>query len=359
MNADLTDGDASLELTAVTGEGQVTGQRRRKISRQGTTDGVLALALALVLAAALALIAGKRGDTFDTAIYREYFNTVADEPIEWAYFDRTHFEIGFQLLTRLIHGATTDVEIYFFLITMAGLWCVIRTAQLLRINAAAVLLYFGASLFPMLFLVQMRQGLANCIGFLGLAYYSRGRNDKAWVFLLAAVSIHVSAFLLFLVMVCDWLWRTTRTSLGVWVMVLVVAIYASKGLLYSMNWSRVDYYLNNPDFAQAANILRVSTFKYVGLAMAASWLMLTRKTADIRPLVIACIAAVAMRIVFADNSAFSGRLGASLTFAEIFLVPWLLRSAGQSVLLIVLPVLCAISAYYLLFIEHREILILY
>jgi len=68
---------------------------------------------------------------------------------------------------------------------------------------------------------------------------------------------------------------------------------------------------------------------------------------------------VVIRVVFADNAAFSGRLGASLTFSEIFLVPWVLRRLGREFLWVGLPFIDAVSGYYLLFIEHPEILILY
>ena len=329
-----------------------------RVSR-GSLIRLLVTVSSVAVITALAVIAALRRDTYDTAIYRDYFQYCQQSNFKWAFYDDQNFEIGFQLLTRLIAAATDDPREYFFVLTFAGLACTLRAARIFSVNPLAVLLYFAASLYPLLFLVQMRQGLANSIGFLGLAFYTRGRGLRATSLLLLATSIHVSALLLLMMLICDRMWRRSHTTIGVWIIVVITAICLGRTVLYSLSWGRVVYYLDNPEFNQAADVLRISTFKYLGLAFAGAWLLRKRMEEPVRLLVITCAAAVVMRVVFADNTAFSGRLGASLTFCEIFLVPWLLRRLGREFLWVGLPLVGAISAYYLLFIEHPEILILY
>jgi hypothetical protein len=320
---------------------------------------LLATALSIVVITILSLIAALRRDTYDTAIYRDYFRHCHQSNPQWAVYDDQNFELGFQLLTRGIAAATEDAREYFFVLTFAGLACTLGAARLFGIGPLAVLLYFAASLYPLLFLVQMRQGLANSVGFLGLAFYTRGKGLRATSLLLLAATIHVSALLLLMMVICDWMWRRSRTSMGVWIIVVITTIYLGKTMLYSLSWGRVVYYLENPEFNQPADILRISTIKYLGLAIAAACWLRKRMEEPVRLLVITCAAAVVMRVAFSDNAAFSGRLGASLTFCEIFLVPWLLRRLGREFLWMGLPLVGAISAYYLLFIEHPEILNLY
>lgn len=317
------------------------------------------MVLSLAAVTILAVIAALRRDTYDTAIYRDYFQYCHQSDPQWAFYDDQNFELGFQLLTRSIAAATEDPREYFFVLTFVGMACTLHAARMFRVAPLALVLYFAASLYPLLFLVQMRQGLANCIGFLGLAYYTRGKGLWATGLLLLAATIHVSALLLLMMLVCDWIWRRSRTSMGVWIIVIVMTIYLGRTMLYSLSWGRVVYYLDNPEFNQAANVLRISTLKYLGLSVAAAFLLRKRMEEPVRLLVITCAAAVVMRVIFADNAAFSGRLGASLTFSEIFLVPWLLRRLGRGFLWVGLPLVGAVSAYYLLFVEHPEILILY
>lgn len=340
------------------GEAGEGGHHPIRISRTSVVR-LLVSVLSIAVITTLAAIAALRRDTYDTAIYRDYFQHCHQSDRQWAFYDDQNFELGFQLLTRAIAAATDDPREYFFVLTFAGLACTLRAARIFGAGPLAVLLYFAASLYPLLFLVQMRQGLANSIGFLGLAFYTRGRGLRAAILLLLAATIHVSALLLLMMLICDWMWRRSRTTMGVWIIVVITTIYLGRTMLYSLSWGRVVYYLDNPEFNQAADVLRISTLKYLGLAVAAACLLRKRMEEPVRLLVITCAAAVVMRVVFADNAAFSGRLGASLTFCEIFLVPWLLRRLGREFLWIGLPLVSVVSAYYLLFIEHPEILILY
>jgi len=316
------------------------------------------LGVTVLVSIALGFIAARRGDTYDTAIYRAYFEASLEVPIRWSYFDDSHIEIGFQLLTRAIADLTNNVQIYFFIITVGGLFCIGRTARLCGVNRVSALVYFGCSLYPLLFLVQMRQGLANCVAFYGLALYCHRRYGIALGMLLLACSIHVSAALVALSLIGYILWRRVRISLLPMLVLLALGIYCGKYWLYSMNWSRLEYYLNNPEFNQPANIFRLSTFKYLFIGLSAA--MLSRRSSESqRLLVFICFSAVLMRVIFADNSAFSGRLGASLTFGEIFIVPRLLERCGRGICWLAFPALCAASIYYLLYIEHPEILALY
>jgi hypothetical protein len=315
---------------------------------------VATFALILVLS----VIAARRGQTYDTEVYREYFQNLQGHPFEWSYFDYWHMEIGFQLLTRAIGAITENTQIYFFIITAAGLICLWRAAHLFAVPPFAALLYFGASLFPLLFLIQMREGFADCLGFCGVAYFARQRYLGSAVLLLFACTIHVSAILIAAFVVGYIAVRKWDLPVIWTICAAAVILLIGKKWLYSTSWSRVQYYLESPEYNEAASIFRLSTLKYVAISCL-GLLLLKRRTAATNLLIMSCIAAVVIRIVFADNYVFSGRFGATLSIAEIFLLPCLADRLGRIWLWVGVPVACIISAIYLLMIEHPHILELY
>ena len=307
---------------------------------------------------ALSLVASQRGMTFDTQNYRAYFYDCHYTRAQFEFFDEQHFEIGFQLFTRGIATITDSSEIYFFLVTLVSISLFVKGASNIGASRGLALAYFSCSLFPLLFLVQMRQGLADCMAFCGMTYFSNRKHGPALLLLVAAVTIHVSSAVVLLLVVAHGVMGNLRIPWWLSIAFIAIALCAGKILLYGTNWSRVTFYLLNPEYSGPADVFRLSSLKFV-LVVGLAIVVFGFRNKAYALLILACATGVLIRFVFYDNYAFSGRLGAHLTFAEVYLIPSMFSRWGYAATAIVFPAFCLLSLYYLLFIEHHHLVELY
>lgn len=173
----------------------------------------------LITAVQLVLLLGLRDLSvgIDTRTYSEMFFTVLNGGRV------SHIEIGNQILIWLatrISQEPTAMYLIYALLTVSCIDCFI--AQRSRNIAFSVVMYTGFMFYYWAF-NGMRQALAMSIGLIAVHYLLNNKTWKFVLFLLLAISIHISAIVLF---VC-WFIRTSKIRINrnwiMWVTIVSVA----------------------------------------------------------------------------------------------------------------------------------------
>lgn len=166
----------------------------------------------------------------DTNNYINVFNRFSR--IDWQNIARTHYEIGFAILTKTISVFFKDPQIYLAIVAAVVSAMIYPTYKRLCIDTSlTIVLFCTMSTFVMMF-SGIRQMLTISIGFMA---YEFTRSKKLIPFLLMvmlAMTIHISAFMLAF-MYPLYHAKITKKWLYVVVPVLVVA-FAFNGPIFTV-----------------------------------------------------------------------------------------------------------------------------
>jgi hypothetical protein len=286
----------------------------------------------------LVLIVGFRGDTGDTGNYVDAFEIARHFP--WnpiAYYADAGMEWGFGIASWLVITLGQDVRLLFLLVSFGTFYFLARAAQRVGTNMLSVAPYYLGNYFLVQQFLQIRQGLAVAFAFsvlpLILGAPSLRKTFVTGRSLLLAVTMHfvsitpiVVGVLLNLVMP-----RPTKRGVFLWTLLIMIVTLAVARLIMSLDvfsaLGRLADYASDSTYSSERDILAPANVRAV-LILVLFWIASPPKLLRSRAYVLmlgmyACH--VGIRFGFYDFLIISGRLSTTLGFAEVLMLPLLVR----------------------------------
>lgn len=301
----------------------------------------------------LSLIVALRGDTGDTTNYLDAFKATQDFPWDpFVYYGSFSMEWSFGLLSWLINALSLPASALFFVFSFVTFYFLSIAASRMGLSLVAIAPYYLGTFFLAQQFLQIRQGLA-----MGLAFsliplvVVRRKGLIPGLSLIATSLVHVVSCL---TLVTAWALsfvpsKASRRSLALYCLALIALTFLSARAIMTLDVvstvGRLADYAADGQYNQELQILAPPNIRaalLMGLMLLAATPQLQRS-----PVFIALVGMyavhVGMRFGFYDFVILSGRLSTALSFAEVFILPQLVREHVRS------PWLrAAIAAVYLL-----------
>ena len=315
----------------------------------------------------LTLIASFRGNTFDTANYVDVFHNIdIDEDMQYLW-DNYSMEYLFLLLTFFLRKVTADtVWLYFFTITFLSLSLIYYSAKNFNLSPINTLLIFGGGYYWLLFMSQMRLGLA-----LSIAYFATSLiiNKKYKIYLpllllfiscLIHYSIFIYCFILLFYLLSERIWSKPYRLL-IFFILLFFSYNIIIGVLYQINLWKIQYYLNTPDFYVKLDLLRYTNLKYIVLTFIAIFTLYKYQNKLSQFFCFFMILNLGIRLGYNDIAIISGRVASLFSSLEIFFIPYFLARVNlrKKFATFICVLLFILSSLFTIFVSQSYISELY
>jgi hypothetical protein len=316
----------------------------------------------------LSFVAALRGNTYDTIIYRELYDAIGTDisPAEsWGFY---FIEPVFSYLIYCIkYFFNFSVELFFFSLTLTSLYFFIKCSDYFCSDKYRnwSLSLFAVSYFPLLFFIQIRQGLALTMGMYAAILIFEKRSISLKIVLLMVLSslIHYTV-LIFWIIVFFVLFANkhlkTKTQLLVALLICCGALSFLSSYLYLLGLQKLDFYLDNDLYNGDANLLSLTHLKaYALFIVGFIYYKKINKKFDL--LLILYSVSILIRVSMRSIEVFSSR-GASLfaifdTFLIICLLNIVIKDYYIKAWLMVFG--CCLQGYLLFFVVHKHLIELY
>jgi len=313
---------------------------------------------------ALSLIAAFRGSTFDTENYIDIFNNIDWQLGPVSIWNEYHIEYGFIIYNGLIKFLSQgDIKAYFFISSFIPLYLFYKSADILQVNPVESLIILSGSYFPLLYLIQMRQGLAIALSIYAVCSYYKKRSIAPFFTIgLIAFTIHISSSIF---LICGFLYplyeRRWRGISG-YLKILFLSLILSSLVIYlfrNSGFEKFNYYVENYD--EAGDLLSITNIKYYVLFAISLLVYKSRPSNNLRFLLYFITLNVGFRVGLYEIFVLSGRLTSIFSVMEIFVLPLIFKNLKINFWcgLIIIILYSIISLYYLLFIKYTHIIELY
>ncbi|TXI21828.1 MAG: EpsG family protein [Roseateles sp.] len=291
--------------------------------------------LTLLVFLPLSLIVALRGDTGDTANYLDAFKATQDFPWDpLLYYGSFSMEWSFGVLSWLINALSLPSPVLFFVYSFATFYFLSLAASRMELSLVAIAPYYLGTFFLAQQFLQIRQGLAMGLAFSLLPLVVARRKGFTPVLSLAATSmVHVVSCL---TLVTGWVLsfvrpKPTRRALTLWSLALIVLTFLFARAVMTLDVistvGRLADYAADGQYNQELQLLAPPNIR-AALLMVMMLLAVTPRLQR-SPVFVVLIGMyavhVGMRFGFYDFVILSGRLSTALSFAEVFILPLLVR----------------------------------
>jgi hypothetical protein len=315
----------------------------------------------------LTLIASFRGNTFDTAFYVDVFHNIdIDEDMQYLW-NTYSMEYLFLLLTFFLRKVTVDsVWLYFFTITFLSLSLIYYSAKNFYLSPINTLLIFGGGYYWLLFMSQMRLGLA-----ISIAYFATSLiiNKKYKIYLpllllfiscLIHYSIFIYCFILIFYLLSEKIWSKPYRLLIIFILICLSHIIILS-FLYQFNFWKIEYYLSNPDFNVKLDLLRFTNLKYIVLTLISIFTLYKYPNKLSQFFCFFMTINLGIRIGYNDIAIISGRVASLFSTLEIFFIPYFLARviSLKNFVTFICVALFILSTLYTIFVSQSYISELY
>lgn len=297
--------------------------------------------LFIAVCIALALIVAMRGETRDTQNYLEVYRSLDEFPWSPVEFQAQYYmEWGYGLLTGLVKLAGLPPEVLFFIVSALTFFAIAKASKAFGLEAWSAMPFYLSTFFLPQQFMQIRQGLAVALAFWALALLVR--SSRSWL-LAGAVALtsalfHIVALASFVVTLVglrftprqrsskNWFW-----ALVIFTLIVAVCRVVSSTDIFVLT-DRIGTYVNSEEYGATRSVFEPANIRAILMTFA---FIIFRPCEDSHSfhtymvLLGLYIAHLGIRVGLIDFAIMSGRLGSSLGFAEIFLLPFILRDRVQ------------------------------
>lgn len=320
--------------------------------------------LSLILIVGMSFLAAFRGDTFDTQNYRDIYNNIdwIEGPVN--IWNKYYIEYGFIIFNNIIKIiAGENVIIYFFVATFFSLCLFYKSAKLLKVDTFESILILSGTYFPLLYLIQMRQGVAISLAIFAVCLYYKKRSLVQFIIIaLISISIHLSTLLFILAgFIYPWYEKNNKNYIGN-IKIFFFSLTASFFIVYifrNIGIDKFDYYITNYD--EAVDLMSLTNIKYYTLLIVL--LIIYNKNGDnnFKFLLYFITLNVGFRVGLYEIFVLSGRLTSIFSIIEIFTIPMIIKNLKINYYfgLFFVFIYSLLSAYYILFLKYNHIIELY
>jgi hypothetical protein len=312
--------------------------------------------LQLITIALMIFLVSFRGDTRDTFSYVEVYRGLQDfpwSPIE--FWNKYSMEWGFGILVGIIKKIGLPVEFQFFAVSLLTFFAISRAAVNFGMSPWSPIPFYLCTFFWVHQLMQIRQGFAISFAFWAISIIIRKSQlgiSSALVVIVGVLFHIVSIIPVVVGILLSWFApRVKAVSNIFWAISIFGTFFAICRYLVTSDLlfltSRISNYVDSEMYAATRSILEPANLRAIFLTIA---FFIWRPSAD-RPwfkcyliLFGIYVAHLGIRLGFLDFAILSGRIGSALGFAEIFLIPMLIKDRFQNAFLR----LVLVCAYFLL-----------
>lgn len=297
-----------------------------------------------LLAFIVAIIVAYRGNTRDTEMYINIFRNIYEysllSPIE--FYNQAQVEVGYGFLAFFVNYIGLSEVFLFFLISFLTFFFIFKIIKEINLYSkvyyyiAFILSYLISGYFLMQQFMQIRQGLSIPIAIYAVLILVNHRNKINFIILsIISVAFHQSSFAILTsgVFVCFFI-NNIKFSLNSFKFFLFFSIFLLvilfKFILLDIivGFSNRLIAYSHSVYSEARDIFSLPNIKSI-MIFIFSILFLNYKlyiNKAFRFIIILYSIGVAIRLGFSDFGVLSGRLGASFTFVEIFIIPSIIFS---------------------------------
>jgi hypothetical protein len=296
--------------------------------------------LAMLIFLPVSLIVALRGNTGDTANYLDAFKATQDFPWDpLAYYGLFSMEWSFGVLSWLINALSLPLPVLFFVFSFATFYFLSLASTHMGLSLVAIAPYYLGTFFLAQQFLQIRQGLAMGLAFSLLPLVvTRRKALTPGLSLFATSMVHVVSCL---TLATGWVLsfvrpKPTRRSLTLWSLALIALTFLFARAVMTLDVvsavGRLADYAADGQYNQELQLLAPPNIR-AALLMA---LMLFAVTPRLQhsPVFVVLVGMyavhVGMRFGFYDFVILSGRLSTALSFAEVFILPLLVREHVRS-----------------------------
>lgn len=315
----------------------------------------------LVMILISAFIAAFRGGTYDTTIYKHFFekNEFSANPVEL--YNSSGMEYGFAIINLIFLKLGFSYKVLFFFITFLFGYFFIKASDNFSISKFDSFLILLSYYWCLFMLIQMRQGFALSIAYYSLSLFQINKK-KFLLFFIFAITIHLSVLYLLIPISLMFYPKLVESRFKLlWVLLLIfLFLYLISRQLQYWGIAKIDYYLNNPLYNNNTSLLSLDKIKSFIIFFLSFFLLDFKNRNHIMLTLIAGLAFVS-RYAFSSVEVLAGRFTVSLSIVEIFILPLIFHHYIKNNILrrSLIVLYCIFSLYILLYFKHPHILELY
>ncbi len=279
----------------------------------------------------------------------------------WAEYN---VEYGFIIYNNIIKLISQDsVSLYFFITTFLSLFLFYKSAISLSINPFESLVILAGTYFPLLYLIQIRQGLAIALAIFAVCIFHKDKKIfKFTILSFIALSIHISVFMFIIFGFLFLLLKNLLGNILGCLFLFIISIILSEFILYffrNFGFEKFEYYVYNYD--ESSDLLSLTYVKYYFLLVFSIIISRFNDRNNLKFLLYFLILTVGFKIGLSEISVLAGRFMSIFSIMEIFIIPVLMRNLNISFFSRFMVILsyAIFSSYYLLFIKYTHIIELY
>jgi hypothetical protein len=314
--------------------------------------------LFIITCALLALLVALRGDTRDTFNYLQVYRGLNEFPWNPIAFQEEYLmDWGFGLLAGLIKFSGLPPEFLFFFISAMTFFSIARASTTFGLEAWSTFPYYLSTFFLTQQLMQIRQGLGIALAFWAIAILTKSSKRL----LISAISL--TGFLFHAVSIIpvviglvtnhfipnqrsinNWLW-----SLNIFA-ITVALCWAISSMDLFVTAERISVYVNDAEHGTPRGIFELANVRAILMAFT----FVAFRPRDDKTyfhvymfLLSIYVVHLGIRIGFIDFAILSGRIGSSLGFAEIFLLPLMLRDRIRQPLFRIMTICAYMSLHFM------------
>lgn len=295
------------------------------------------------LAVPLAFLVAARGDTRDSAMYVYIFATTRRFPADpVAYYADTWVEWAYGIAAWLFNSLGIGPRTLFFLISLLTFACLAKAARNLRLSFYELMPYYLGTFFLSQQFMQIRQGLAVAFAFAmitGWAAGSRAGPLRRALSMALAFSIHMVSVVPMATALLAQRWSPTpRTGrIVLWTLAVAAASFAVAQEVSSLEvvslFDRLSRYAADAEYGSSRGLFDPANVRAALLLALFALGTRSRSLRESKPYVVLLglyAVHLGLRIGFLDVQILSGRLATALGFAEVLLMPLLVRATISS-----------------------------
>ncbi|WP_180138626.1 EpsG family protein [Acinetobacter sp. YH12043] len=306
-----------------------------------------------VVASLFALIVAFRGGTRDTDVYAYIFNTINNYSLGIkSFYDSTGVEVGYGYLAKIFFNLGFSFTIFSLFISFVTFLFIKKASDNFKANSFLVLLCYIPVFFANHQLMQIRQGLAVAAVFFSLSLLLANKSKlKGLFFFLFGAFFHNVVVLIYLfnLSLVRKILTIKKIKFSIKILLLVVAVFvvcrlfSSLGLIFLTD--RISNY-SNTSYSEERSILHPVNLRSVILLLI--FVFFRPKNNKIFDyLTIIYSIGVGLRFGFYDFLILSGRVSTLFTYAEIFLIPLILKEKFNKFMVMILVFIYFLLSLYI------------
>ncbi|MDH0711167.1 EpsG family protein [Acinetobacter johnsonii] len=296
-----------------------------------------------LLATIFILIAGLRGNTRDTIIYKFVYENVNEFSLNFSqFYESTGMEVGYGFLAFIFNNLGVSFTLFLTFISLLSFYFIKKASDVFDVNSFLVLLCYIPVFFANHQLMQIRQGLVIVIGYYFIALILKNKSKiLAYGLFILGLLFHNILFV-FIIFISNWFNRfiaTDKIKLIIKVVVVVVMVFLFCRLITDFGiiqiTDRISNY-NDSEYSETRSFFHPANLRSFLLLLLFVFLKpVDNKNYVYNFLVVLYAIGLGFRLGFYDFVILSGRLSTLFTFSEIFLIPMLLDNKFNKVAIII------------------------